>query len=60
MAKNKEKLSTSQLIMIHHEKNVDPFFLYQMGLIKLKPFHCTVPLKVLSKVREGVMSCISR
>jgi hypothetical protein len=30
------KLSTSQLIRVHLEKNVDPFCLYQMGWIKSK------------------------
>jgi hypothetical protein len=32
MAKNEGKLSTSLLIMVHHEKNVDPFFNIPGGL----------------------------
>ncbi len=42
--KNKGKLSTSHFIMVHHQKIVDPFFLYQIGWIKPKPFQATVPL----------------
>jgi hypothetical protein len=45
MAKNKGKLSTFQLILVKHEKIVDPFFLNQMGWIKPKTISGnTVPL----------------
>jgi hypothetical protein len=39
-AKNEDKLSTSQLIMVQHEKIVDPFFLYQKDWIKQKNISC--------------------
>ncbi len=35
-AKKKGKLSTSQLIMVQHDKIEDPFFLYQMGWVNPK------------------------
>jgi len=35
-AKNEEKLIIPQLIIVHHVKILDPFFLYQMGWIKPK------------------------
>jgi hypothetical protein len=43
MAKNEEKLSTSELIMVQHEKIVDPFF----PLLDVKkPFHAAVSLSI--------------
>jgi hypothetical protein len=43
MARNEGKLSISQFIMVHHEKIVEPFFVYQMEWIKPKnQFHATV------------------
>ncbi len=43
-AKNEGKLSTSQLIMVHHEKIADPFFLNQMGWIKPKNYFTLLSL----------------
>ncbi len=54
-----EKLSTSQLIMVHHEKNCSFFFfVYQMGCIKSKTLSCYCPLN--ARLKNGFCPTLGR
>jgi hypothetical protein len=60
MAKNEGKLSTSQLIMVHNERNCISFLPLLDGLdYAKKPFHTTVPLTTVSVVeQEDTSVCV--